>query len=234
MSLRVGVDMDGTIADLSSAYHEVERRLFGARPLPASPVPDDEALEESAQEEASAGRVALKAARHEAHERDQVWQAIRQTEDFWLGLRPLEPGVVRRLHEVSVHRGWEVFFMTQRPETAGQTVQRQTQQWLRREGFELPSVLTLSGGRGHAAAALELDVLLDDYPKNCVDVLSASRCRPLLVLRGESATTEAAAKPLGITLVRSVAEGVALLEASPGSSPDGVVRRLLGRFGLRS
>ena len=29
MSLRIGVDLDGTLADLSSIYHEYEATLFG-------------------------------------------------------------------------------------------------------------------------------------------------------------------------------------------------------------
>jgi len=31
MSLRIGIDLDGTLADLSSAYHEIEARLFAER-----------------------------------------------------------------------------------------------------------------------------------------------------------------------------------------------------------
>jgi phosphoglycolate phosphatase-like HAD superfamily hydrolase len=167
--------MDGTIADLASAYHAVERALFGDRAAPVVPGSDIEEIEEGEQEQALEARAAVRAARTEALERDVVWDAIRQTEDFWLSQRPLEDGAVRRLYEASVTHGWEVSFVTQRPRTEGQTVQRQTQQWLVREGFEMPSVLTLRGGRGKAAAALELDFLLDDYPKNCVDVVSDSR-----------------------------------------------------------
>ena len=67
------------------------------------------------------------------------------------------------------HR-WEVFFITQRPFTDGETVQRQTQRWLVAQGFDLPSVLVLRGSRGAAAAALGLDYHVDDRPQNCVDV----------------------------------------------------------------
>ena len=57
-----------------------------------------------------------------------------------------------------LRRGLEVFFITQRPATVGQTVQRQTQYWLRQQGFDLPSVLVISGSRGAAAGALRLDL----------------------------------------------------------------------------
>jgi len=223
MSLRLGVDMDGTIADLSSAYHDVERALFGDREVASDDAAEADDREEPGEIE---GKAALKAARHASRERDQVWEAIRQTEDFWLGLRPIEPGIVRRLYEASIANGWEVFFITQRPRTMGLTVQRQTQQWLIREGFETPSVLTLTGGRGRAAAALELDVLLDDHPKNCVDVRSDSKCRPILVLRSPSPTAEAAARHVGIEVVRSVAEALPLLEAPSRPGRPGFFSRM--------
>jgi hypothetical protein len=88
-------------------------------------------------------------------------------------------------------------------------------------------VLTLRGGRGKAAAALELDVLLDDTAKNCVDVVSESKCRPILVLRTQSASSEAAARKLGITVVGSVAEAITLLETPDASSQPGFIERML-------
>lgn len=230
MALRIGIDMDGTLADLSSAYREVERTLFIDRDPQVSRGADDEEIEEGEQREASKGKGALKAARREARDRDLVWQAIRRTEDFWLALHPLEPGIVRRLSDVSTVHGWEVFFITQRPATAGQTVQRQTQQWLVREGFEMPAVLTLVGGRGKAAAALELDVLLDDYPKNCVDVVSESTCRPILILRKPSASSEDAAKRLGIGVTRSIADALTFLETPGSVTKPNIVERVLGKF----
>lgn len=39
---------------------------------------------------------------------------------------------------------WEVFFITQRPATEGETVQRQTQKWLVQQGFDLPSVIVIT------------------------------------------------------------------------------------------
>ncbi len=236
MTRRVGIDMDGTLADLSSAYHDLEHKLFGdpAAAISDDTGSDDTEIEEGEQEQAAEAASALDAARRDARKRTLVWKAIRETEDFWLGLQPLEPGVVRRLHEASIAQGWEVFFITQRPSTAGQTVQRQTQQWLAREGFEMPSVLTLAGGRGKVAAALELDVLLDDYRKNCVDVLSEpdTRCRPILVLRTPSDFAETVARNLGIGVVRSVAEALALLQTPPDAPRPTAMQRVMERLGF--
>ena len=59
----------------------------------------------------------------------------------------------------------EFVFITQRPGTAGATVQRQTQRWLVHHGFDMPSVLVIAGSRGAAANALRLTHLIDDTPR---------------------------------------------------------------------
>src|SRR5690606_17294326 len=132
-----------------------------------------------------------------------VWDAIRNTDNFWLGLEPIEPGVVRTLFELSLQAKWEVFFVTQRPGTAGESVQRQTHKWLVRHGFETPNVLTVPGSRGKAALALELDFLIDDLPRNCIDVASDSRCQAILVSRTEDPDTEDTASRFRVPVVRS-------------------------------
>ena len=119
-----------------------------------------------------------------------------------------------------------------RPKTAGTSVQAQTQKWLIEHGFETPSVLTLSGPRGKAAHALDLDFLIDDLPKNCIDVISDSRCRPLLVLREEDAVAEQTAKRMNIGVVRSVSEAIALLKQPAEIARESMVTNVLRRLGL--
>jgi hypothetical protein len=143
-----------------------------------------------------------------------VWDAIRNIENFWVGLDPIEPGIVRRLFEVSKQAKWEMFFVTQRPGTAGDSVQRQTQQWLMNQGFETPSVLTVPGSRGKAAQALDLDFLIDDLPRNCIEVASDSRCRPLLVARNPDQEAELAAARFKISVVHSVSDALDIIVAN--------------------
>lgn len=194
--LRLACDLDGTLADLSSAYRRVEERVHG----------DSDGL---------------------------VWDAIRNIDNFWVGLDPIEPGIVRRLFEVSKQARWEVFFVTQRPGTAGDSVQRQTQQWLVNQGFETPSVLTVPGSRGRAAHALDLDFLIDDLARNCVDVASESRCRPLLVARQADPETEHTAERFKIAVVRSVAGALDIIEANmPEAREAATGKRWLKRLGL--
>jgi len=196
--LRVGFDMDGVVADFARAFYDVEARLFGpgAHTRPGDPEnePADSAPEP------------------EVRRSDAVWQAIRETPDFWMTLQPTEPDGVRRIHEMMLRHSWEVFFITQRPATAGQTVQRQTQHWLVAQGFDLPSVLVVPGSRGAAAGALSLDYHVDDSPTNCVDVRSESKARPILIVADGDQRAVTSARKLGIGSARTLSEGLAILE----------------------
>ena len=142
---------------------------------------------------------------------DRVWRAIEATPDFWTTLKPLEQGAIARLYALTVELNWEVFFITQRPATAGATVQLQTQRWLIEHGFPTPSVIPLSGARGKCAAALHLDYLIDDMPQNCVDVLSESSTRSILLVDADDPIADTSARRLGIGTARTVHEVLDLL-----------------------
>lgn len=219
--LRIAFDMDGTLADLHSAYAEVEERLFGAadveREQPAPEAREEEqhgepdaaarAAEEADRQQGDRRLLARMAVRH----RERVWRAIEATPNFWTTLKPLEDGAVKRLYELTGEQNWEIFFITQRPATAGGTVQWQTHKWLVEQGFKTPSVIPLSGGRGKAASALRLDYLVDDTPQNCVDVLSDSSTRAILLVDDDDPLAESSARRLGIGVAHSVHEVLDLL-----------------------
>lgn len=239
MTMRIGFDLDGVLADLATAYREVDRRLFGAEAeaddAPDTPV-DESGADAAAAPEAKA-EVADEARRlREARRRRQgVWDAIEATEDFWTSLQPAEVGVVARLAQAAARHRWEVFFVTQRPETSGETAQRQTQRWLAAQGFEWPAVIVSRGSRGRLAAALELDYLVDDTPQNAVDVVSDSKTRVILVNRSGGAAVEANARQLGVAVVASAAEALGLLEraATAAASPT-LVERLAKMVGWKA
>jgi hypothetical protein len=221
MTVRIGFDMDGVLADFASAFRDVETRLFGGAPTVAAEAPEVEAQQEEAQEAAG------QSPREMRRRRDAVWNAIHRTPDFWTTLKPLDPGAVRRIHALMVRCRWEVFFITQRPATEGQTVQRQTQRWLVQQGFDLPSVLVISGSRGAAAGALRLNFHVDDSAQNCLDVVSESRAQPLLIVPEPDAVTEAGAKRLKIGVTRSIGEALdALEQRASGGQPSGLLNRL--------
>ena len=235
--LRIGFDMDGTLADLGSAYAEVEDRLFGPdqaeheRPTPEA----REAEQHGTATTATTGdnrRSSKRSRRGGSHNRERVWRAIEETPNFWTTLKPIEPGAVNRLHQLTGEHNWEVFFITQRPATAGATVQRQTQRWLIQHGFSMPSVIPLSGARGKCAAALQLDYLVDDTPQNCLDVLSDSSTRAILIVDARDPLAASSARRLGVGTARSVNEALDLLvqatEARANPSLFEKLRKLAG------
>jgi hypothetical protein len=201
--------MDGVLADFSSAFRDIETRLFGAGSALPAEAPEVEARQE---EEAGGQGPGGASPRESRRRRDAVWKVIHETPDFWMSLRPHDPMAVRRIHEMMLRHRLEVFFITQRPATVGQTVQRQTQQWLRQQGFDLPSVLVISGSRGAAAGAIRLDYHVDDSPQNCLDIVSDSRARPILIVPEPDAVTENSAKRLRIGVARSIGQALDILE----------------------
>jgi 5'(3')-deoxyribonucleotidase len=217
--LRIGFDMDGTLADLGSAYAEVEDRLFGRdQAVHERPTPEAREEEQHSKEGGPGSattsdnrRPQRSLRRSGSRNRERVWRAIEETPNFWTTLKPLEPGVVKRLYHLTSEHNWEVFFITQRPATAGATVQWQTQKWLIKQGFAMPSVISLSGARGRCAAALQLDYLIDDTPQNCLDVLSDSSTRPILIVDESDYLAESSARRLGVGTTHSVSQVLDLL-----------------------
>ena len=232
--VRIGFDMDGVLADFSTAFHDVEKRLFGA----GSGLPAESPEVEARQEEAAAAQAAAPGSspRETRRRRDAVWKEIHDTTDFWTTLKPHDPGAVRRIYDMMLRHGLEVFFITQRPATLGQTVQRQTQYWLRQQGFDLPSVLVIGGSRGAAAGALRLDYHVDDSPQNCLDIVSDSRARPILIVPEPDAVTENSAKRLRIGVARSIGQALDILEhtlASPGNDGPRLLDKLSRMVGRK-
>jgi hypothetical protein len=142
-----------------------------------------------------------------------------RVENFWESLAECEPGGVARLAAVADARQWEVVFLTRRPPTPGATSQRQTQQWLERVGYPLPSVCVVSGSRGLVARALSLDAVVDDQWDACLDVLADSDARPVLLWRPRPCPIESRARQLGISVVATLDECVTALLAEEMARP---------------
>src|SRR5207237_8795780 len=136
---------------------------------------------------------------------------------------------------IATERRWEIIFLTKRPQSAGATAQVQSQRWLESKGFTLPSVYVVQGSRGRIAAALGLDLVIDDRPENCLDVVVDSRARAILVWREDQKLLPAAAHRLGIGTVQSIDECLSILSDifPSGSQRPGMFTRVLRRLGLK-
>lgn len=235
-ALRIAFDMDGVLADMHATLAIEARRIFTAHEASTVRALEDAlAREPPATPPAAPPLQGLPYLALTTQQTQLLWQRVAGTHDFWDGLAETEPGVVARLARIADERRWDVIFLTQRPATRGATVQKQTQAWLRRHGFDLPSVYTTRGSRGAIAAALHLDVVVDDRFEGCMAVTDESSARAVLVWRQPDDATPARARRMDITVVRSVGECLKLLEQLDRrrSSRSGLMSRLRQVLGMK-
>src|SRR5688572_3503579 len=218
MPLRVGFDLDGTVADMYSALRREAIELFGEEVLRApveSSKPQEASKEQTPQpkpEDDQTATLAIQELHLTARQQNQLWDHVKKIENFWTTLPELEPGIISRIAKAAADRRWEVIFLTTRPSTKGELVQLQSQRWLEAHGFHLPSVFVVQRSRGKIADALALDAFVDDRPENCLDIVVESKAKVILVWHGNLNDVPAGAKRLGVRPVATITEGLALLE----------------------
>lgn len=181
--------MDGVLADFRRAFRDTGKQLSQRH----EGSPDESAMN--------------------ARDVKRTWHTIGRTPQWWLGLTAYEPDQIERLYRVSRERRWEIYFLTTRPPSAGETPQFQTQWWLETQGFKLPSVLTVPGSRGELANALRLDLLVDDRLVNCMDVIAASQTKAIFLDRDNDVNGRQQALTRGIAPVSTLREALDAVEA---------------------
>ena len=235
--MRLGFDLDGTVADLHNALAAEARRLFPG--IDPDAVPSSAAPGTTTGNETSSGdqpeEQQLSFGSLSSRQQSEIWNAVCDRENFWETLDEIEPGALARLYALVREHRWELIFLTSRPETRGDTAQAQSHRWLSKHGFLQPSVFVVHGSRGKIASALALDVIVDDRPENCHDVAIDSSARAILVWRGDAGNVPGSARQLGIGSVGSMRECLDILESldRPDESQLGMVERLKRLLGLK-
>jgi hypothetical protein len=250
VALRIGFDMDGVFADMEAellrqaaiVFGEPMQRRLQERSQPDTAPPEGEAADapagsasarQAAAEDAPDNNPPVMKMSMTARQQRRLWRHVESIENFWEKLEELEPGAIERVAALARERRWEIIFLTKRPETAGATAQVQTQRWLESKGFALPSVFVVQGSRGRIAAALGLDMVVDDRPENCLDVVVDSKARAILVWREDEKLLPVAARRLGIGVVKTVGECLDIITQIDAASREdpgllGRMKRLLG------
>ncbi len=212
--LRVGFDLDGVVADFRTAFLDVAASVLGRDAIqrPSSPMPDFDAVSPA--------------------DAKRVWKVITETPNWWLGLAPYESAQIARLYQLARRHRWEVSFLTSRFPTAGDSVQFQSQAWLETYGFYLPAVVTVPGSRGEIANAMRLDVVIDDQFLNCLEVISSSQAKAMLILHVGDDALEQQATERGVGVVHRLEETIEVLLQLQDVLPQrrGVVMRLADWF----
>jgi len=213
-----------------------------ADPDPATPVasgsasqPADGVADPPVAEPALDSTPPLLKLRMTTRQQRKLWRHVETIDNFWETLSETEPGMIARLAMMAAERRWETIFLTKRPQTAGATAQVQSQRWLEAKGFPLASVFVVQGSRGRVAAALALDIVVDDRPENCLDVVVDSRARAILVWREHEQQLPTAARRLGIGVVKTTGECLDILEEvdTPRADPASMMDRVKQLLGLK-
>jgi phosphoglycolate phosphatase-like HAD superfamily hydrolase len=239
VDMRIAFDLDGVLADLHSAFADASIKLFPQLDKAAMGSPEVGSSPPDA-ETAAAPKPSVPISRTStvpltSRQTNAVWRSLAEVPDFWESLQEIEPGMIRRLAELSEERRWEMLFVTSRPKSAGRTVQRQSQRWLQHHGFLMPSVYVVHGSRGQIAKALQIDVVVDDRPENCLDVALESQAGSILVWRGQRESVPASARRMGIAVVHSVSQCLdSLVEIERSNEGGTLLDRLRRIFGLRT
>lgn len=161
--MRVGIDVDGVLANFTKGYAQIIRSVSGRDLL----TEEDIRRPKTWAWDRDAG--------YTAAEESAAWESIKQSDLFWEALDAL-PGADDFLTDLFIRYDNdqidEIYFITTR---LGIGPQRQTAAWLWEHGADKPNVLIAqtSAQKGHLAWALNLTHFIDDKPSNCEAVKNA-------------------------------------------------------------
>ena len=226
MGLRVAIDLDGTVADLSRAMHDVAKKKFRKLQQPDASAPVDDVDSALLMERPRLRDLGLSAV-----DLDRLWKHVLRQRNFWTTLDEMTDGIVARIQQLADERRWEVLFITTRPLAAGATTQVQSQEWLASKGFRHPSVYVVKGSRGKVATALDLDAVVDDRPENCLDVATESAAKAILVWPGSTDALGPGVARHGVVVTASIGEALDELVQMDRVKRGGVVRSIKRLFG---
>jgi 5'(3')-deoxyribonucleotidase len=155
--MKIGIDMDDVLCDFQKRFVALLNEMYGRPPLSTAPIDWNWSNCEVSVEE-------MKAA----------WAKAATVRNLWGNLEPLpefDKETVRLLQDANARH--DVFFVTNRFNTPGQSPLKQTKAWLVNSAYiAMPNVL-IAKDKGPMASVLELDAFIDDRPKNVIDVLEA-------------------------------------------------------------
>jgi hypothetical protein len=148
--MKISIDLDGVMADFGAAFQQVSKRVFpGLIPDNYRPTAWHWPIMTKEQE-------------------NEIWAAVNKVPNFWLDVRPM----FTNMNEL-VNSAWnedDIFFVTSRATTVGDSVLSQSTRWVRKYIFAFRpfSVIPVEHGKdkGRIFDAAGIEASIDDYDVN--------------------------------------------------------------------
>ena len=238
MPLRIGFDLDGTLADMEGELIRQAEILFGesmARrvdPRPATPEINPAFAGGAPAEPAADNEPPLLKLKLTKRQQGRLWEHVESIENFWQTLGECEPGIVERLARLTSERRWEIIFLTKRPKAPAPPRSSRRSCGSSRTASICRASTSCRARADGLLRRSALDVVVDDRPENCLDVAVESKARAILIWRDGAGQLPAAAQRLGIGVVKTVAECLDILtqlDSSRGAAGDAEPREAAAR-----
>lgn len=190
--LKIGLDLDGVVADFSQRFVELADLLYGF----------DLKAEEQTGWQYEYNGVPL-----DSRYVDAIWQHIEETPNFWMTLDTLPDSQI--LTEKALE--YNLIFITARGLCKGMSLEDQAANWLRRNYYIPNPQVIVSRDKGKLVNALGLNAFIDDRPENCIDIANnAPNCK--VFIHAAPYNTQYVSSYAGITRTKNLPEFFTQLE----------------------